>query len=149
MPPVGFPIRETNNSFTFFGTFSKKQILCYNLFGEKRAKDMIEKIIMTIITFLVSAALGYCLSVIKNYQQCKTKQKENEKVQNQALLMILQNSLTNTYFVYEQFGEIPDYVYKNWLNLLKAYEGLDGDDYVHTLAKKMEKWKIKKTDILK
>lgn len=112
-------------------------------------KIIIEKIVMTIITVLTSGALGYCASVIKNYQQCKTKQRENEVVQNQALLTILQNSLTNTYFVYEQFGEIPDYVYKNWLNLLKAYEALDGDDYVHTLAKKMEKWKIKKTDILK
>ena len=153
MPPVGFPIRETNNSFTFFGTFSKKQILCYNLFGEKRAKDMIEKIIATIITFLVSAALGYCLSVIKTFKDNKSKEKENEKknenVQNEALKTMLQNSLTNTYFVYENLGKIPDYVYKNWLNLLKAYEGLDGDDYIHVLADRMKKWKIEKTDILK
>lgn len=107
-----------------------------------------EKIITTIITFLVSTALGYCISVIKNYKACKAKEKQNENVQNKALLMILQSSLTNTYFVYENLGKIPDYVYKNWLNLLSAYEALDGDDYIHTLAKKMESWKIEKTDIL-
>jgi len=109
---------------------------------------MFEKIITTIITFLISSALGYCVKAIKTYKDKAKKEKANEKVQNQALVTMLQNSLTNTYFVYEKLGEIPDYVYKNWLNLLKAYEGLDGDDYVHTLADKMKTWRIVKTDIL-
>ncbi|MBQ2350418.1 MAG: hypothetical protein II393_04065 [Cytophagales bacterium] len=102
---------------------------------------MIEKIISAVIGFLIPILLGYCLGYIK-------KKRKNETVQNQALVMMLQNNLTNTYFVYEQIGEIPDYVYKNWLNLLKAYEGLEGDDYIHCLADKMKKWKIVKTDIL-
>lgn len=111
--------------------------------------SMFEKIITTIITFLISSALGYCVKAIKEYKEKAKKEKENEKVQNQALGTMLQNSLTNTYFVYEKLGEIPDYVYKNWLNLLKAYEDLGLDDYVHILAKKMESWRIVKTDILK
>ena len=109
---------------------------------------MIEKIITTILTFCLTTALGYCVSSIKNYKERIKKGKENEKVQNEALKTLLQNSLTNTYFVYNNIGEIPDYVYKNWLNLLGAYESLDGDDYIHTLAEKMSKWKIVKTDIL-
>jgi len=109
---------------------------------------MIEKIITTILTFCLTTALGYCVSSIKNYKERIKKGKENEKVQNEALKTLLQNSLTNTYFVYNNIGEIPDYVYKNWLNLLGAYESLDGDDYIHTLADKMSKWKIVKTDIL-
>ena len=109
---------------------------------------MIEKIITTIITFLLTTMLGYCISSIKNYKEKAKKSKDNEEIQNQALLTLLQNSLTNTFFVYANIGEIPDYVYKNWLNLLKAYESLDGDDYIHTLAKKMAQWKIVKTDIL-
>lgn len=114
---------------------------------------MAEKIITTIITFLVSGALGYCAKTIKTFNERAKKQKvedkKNEVVQNNALVTMLQNTLTNTYFVYEQLGQIPDYVYKNWLNLLKAYEGLDGDDYIHVLADKMKTWKIVKTDILK
>lgn len=109
---------------------------------------MIEKIISTIITFLLTTMLGYCVSSLRTYRANAKKTKDNEKIQNQALLTLLQNSLTNTFFVYESMGEIPDYVYKNWLNLLKAYESLEGNDYVHTLASKMSKWKIVKTDIL-
>lgn len=109
---------------------------------------MIKEILRTIITFCLTTALGYCISSLKNYKERIKKTKDNEKIQNQALLTLLQNSLTNTFFVYESMGEIPDYVYKNWLNLLKAYESLDGDDYIHTLAEKMAHWKIVKTDIL-
>lgn len=113
---------------------------------------MVEKLITTILTFLVSAGLGYCVNALKTYkqkaQQQKAEEKKNEKVQNNALVTMLQNSLTNTYFVYQKLGKIPDYVYKNWLNLLKAYEGLDGDDYIHVLAEKMKSWKVVKTDIL-
>ena len=109
---------------------------------------MLEKIITTIITVLISSCLGYCIGKLKDYKEKKINEKENENMQNEALKTMLQNSLTNTYFVYENIGKIPDYVYKNWLNLLKAYEGLDGDDYIHVLADKMKKWKIEKTDIL-
>lgn len=109
---------------------------------------MIDKIISTIITFLVSGALGYSVKVIKEYKKKKEQCDENNKTQNQALVMMLQSSLTNTYFVYQQLGQIPDYVYKNWLNMLKVYEDLGGDDYVHVLAEKMKDWEIVKTDIL-
>ena len=93
--------------------------------------------------------MGYCVSVIKGYKK-KIKSKEvNEEVQNIALQTILQSQLTNTYFVYQEIGEIPDYVYKNWLNMLAIYEKLEGDGFIHTLADKMKTWKITKTDILK
>lgn len=105
--------------------------------------------INTTITFIVSGILGYCLSVIKNYKK-KLKSKEiNEEIQNIALQTILQSQLTNTYFVYQELGQIPDYVYRNWLNMLSIYEKLGGDDYIHTLAEKMKSWKIIKTDVLK
>ena len=109
---------------------------------------MIDKILSTIVTFIISGALGYAVKTIKAYKAKKEECDKNNEVQNQALVMMLQNSLTNTYFVYEKIGEVPDYVYKNWLSMLKAYEGLDGDDYIHILAEKMKVWKIVKTDIL-
>lgn len=109
---------------------------------------MIDKILSTIVTFVISGALGYAVKTIKAYKQKKEECDKNNEVQNQALVMMLQNSLTNTYFVYEKLGEIPDYIYKNWLNMLKVYEGLDGDDYIHILASKMKDWKIVKTDVL-
>lgn len=100
-----------------------------------------EPIIIKIINYFIPIILGYCISVIKNYNK-KTK------ANNSALKIMLQSNLTNTYFVYSTKKKIPDYVYKNWLNMLDEYEKLDGDDYIHTLSKKMELWEIVRTDIL-
>lgn len=109
---------------------------------------MTHTIISTAITFIISSILGYCVSVIKHYKIKLNAKSENEKTQNIALLTLLQSNLTNTYFVYNELKKIPDYVYKNWLNLLSAYEKLGGNDYIHTLADRMKQWEIKKTDIL-
>lgn len=102
---------------------------------------MLSKFILTIISCLASALFGYCVSLLRNY-------KKKNKASDEALLTLLQNALTNVYFVYENLGKIPDYVYRNWLKMLAAYEGLGGDDYVHILADKMKNWNIDKTDII-
>lgn len=110
---------------------------------------MLHTIISTSITFVVSSILGYCVSVIRNYKKKLNDKSKNESIQNMALLTLLQSQLTNTYFVYQNLQEIPDYVYRNWLNSLKIYKQLGGNDYCHTLEKKMQNWRIIKTDILK
>ena len=98
--------------------------------------------INTIISFIISGVLGYCISYIKNF-------KHKEKAQNEALKTLLQNSLTNIYYVYSEIGEIPDYALKNWVNLLGSYEALDGDDYVHELDVRIRKMKVKVTGVIK
>lgn len=113
------------------------------------AEQILLNIIFTVVGVIVTSSCGYLAAKAKSYRDKLTKKEENEKTQNIALQTILQSQLTNTYFVYQELGEIPDYVYKNWLNMLVIYEKLGGDDYIHTLAKKMESWKIVKTDILK
>lgn len=105
-------------------------------------------IINTIITFFISTILGYCVSKIRVYKEKLKKEKENENIQNVALQTLLKSQLTNTYFVYSEMKQVPDYVYQNFLDMLKVYEGLDGNSYIHTIARKMEKWDIVKTDIL-
>ena len=98
--------------------------------------------INTIISLVISGALGYCISYIKNYRN-------KEKAQNNALKTLLQNSLTNIYYVYNEVGVIPDYALKNWVNLLSSYEALDGDDYIHELDKRIKKMKVKITGVMK
>lgn len=110
---------------------------------------MIQTIINTIVTGVISAILGYCISVIKNYKKKIDEREEESKILKEALMTMLQSNLTNTYYVYENQEQIPDYVYKNWINSLKIYEKLGGDDYIHVLADKMKKWDFTKTDILK
>lgn len=103
----------------------------------------------TAINFIITAALGYCLSVIKTQNKKRKEKSEEEGLTKLALMTMLQTNLTNTYFAYEQMKSIPDYVYKNWLNELKVYESLGGDDFIHKLAQKMEQWDITHTDILR
>ena len=109
---------------------------------------MAHTIINTAITFIISSILGYCVSVIKNYKK-KLKDKEtNENMQNIALRTLLKSQLTNVYFVYSELKQIPDYVYTNFLDMLKVYENLGGNSFIHNISKKMESWEIVKTDIL-
>lgn len=110
---------------------------------------MLQTVINTTITIIVSSLLGFCISKLKEYKnRLKNKDEENELLK-EALMTMLQNNLTNTYYVYENMKEIPDYVYKNWVNSLKIYEKLGGNDFVHVLYEKMKTWDFTKTDILK
>lgn len=110
---------------------------------------MVETIIKSVIGVVVSGTLGYSVKVIKDYQEkLHSKEVETDAIK-EALKTLLQSNLTNTYYVYESVGKIPDYVYKNWLTSLAIYEKLGGDDYIHTLAEKMKHWEFIKTDILK
>lgn len=110
---------------------------------------MLNTILNTVITFIVSGALGFSVSKIQGYKK-KLKEKDEEgKLLKTALMTMLQSNLTNTYYVYEKEKSIPDYIYKNWLNSFAIYEKLGGNDYCHILADKMKDWKFTKTDILK
>ncbi len=111
--------------------------------------DIVMHFILTIISVITTSSCGYLAGKVKSYSNKLKEKAENEKVQNEALKMILQSQLTNVYFVYQELGEIPDYIYKNWINALCEYEHLGGDDYIHNIAEKMKAWKIVKTDILK
>lgn len=130
--------------------FASMLFLCYNSTSKsiKEREKMTHTIINTAITFVVSSILGYCVSLIKNYKKKLTEKVENEKIQNTALQALLKSQLTNIYFVYSELKQIPDYAYQNFLDMLKVYEGLGGDGFIHTIAQKMESWEIVKTDIL-
>ena len=110
---------------------------------------MVISIINTITTFLVSSLLGYTLNIVKNYKKQIEEKKQDEVMIKTALVMMLQSNLTNTYFIYDNLKQIPDYVYKNWANLKSIYEKLGGNDYIHILNDKMKDWDIEKTDILR
>lgn len=110
---------------------------------------ILSKIILTIIPMIITSSLGYISVKLKFYSE-KIKNKENnEELQNVAIKIILKSQLTKTFFVYNELQKIPDYVYQDFQDVLKVYEYFGGDGYVHALARKMENWKIVKTDILK
>lgn len=102
---------------------------------------MKDSIIMYIITFLIGVVLTNIINkLVKTYK--------NEKTERAALMMLLQNNLTNLAYVCMDLGYIMDYQLQNWCNMLEAYEGLDGDGYIHSLDKKVKALEVKKTDVL-
>ena len=103
---------------------------------------MVEQIIKTLIGIVVSGITGYLVATIKNLK------KKNNGLKN-GVMVLLQSNVTNTFFFFFPFKKMPDYMYRNFLNELKAYEDLGGDDYVHTIAEKVKTWEITRTDILK
>lgn len=110
---------------------------------------MLETIIKTSISFIVTGALGYLVAQVKNYQK-KLKSKEEEmNLIKEGMMTLFQNNLTNTFYAYDTIGDIPDYVYQSWCNSLAIYERFGGDGYIHSLDAKMKQKNFIKTDILK
>ena len=110
---------------------------------------MIHTILIASVSTITGSVIGYLISVLKKYKDNLSQKNENEILQNTAIRTILKSQLTKTYFVYSELKKIPDYVYQDFLDMLKVYESFGGNGFVHNLAKKMENWDITKTDILK
>lgn len=99
-----------------------------------------------IISTFILPILTYFVGVYKKKnkdQDEKIKNVETSQIaQREALKILLQAELTNKFYKYIDTGEIPSYAYKNWINLLNAYEKLGGNDYIHELASRIKKLKI-------
>lgn len=108
-----------------------------------------QTIITTTLSALTGLVIGFLINKLKEYYNKIENIKKNNNVQNEALKLLLQSNLTNAFFVYDETKQVKDYQYKNWLNMLKIYEVLGGDDYIHELEQRMKTFDIIKTDILK
>lgn len=108
-----------------------------------------QTIITTTLSALTGIVIGFLINKLKEYHNKIENSKKNNNVQNEALKLLLQSNLTNAFFVYDETKRVKDYQYKNWLNMLKIYEVLGGDDYIHELEQRMKTFDIIKTDILK
>lgn len=103
--------------------------------------ELLKNIMWVLSTILIPIATF----IIGKYK----KNKSNNELQNEALKLLLQNNLTNTAYVYLEIGEIPDYVYRGWLNQFKIYKKLGGNDFIDELHTRMEKLVLSRTDIIK
>lgn len=98
---------------------------------------MTDKIISTIITFIVSSVLGWCLNSMKNY-------KKKDKSQEEALKCLLRSNITSKYYVYNEIGEIPQYEKQNINYLAEAYYNMGGNSYIKEIVDEINQLPIKR-----
>lgn len=110
--------------------------------------EIILKIILTIVGFIVTGTLGFMVAKVKEYKKKDKDEKDEQQLIKNGLMMLLQSNLTNVFYVHNELGYIEDYKLKNWYNELKEYEALGGDEYIHVIETKMAKLEIVHTDIL-
>lgn len=96
---------------------------------------MTDKIISTVITFVVSGGLGYCVNVIKNY-------KNKDQMQGEAIKCLLRANIVNQYYVYKQIGEVPFYVKESLHKEFEAYKALKGNSFVEDIMQEVDTWRV-------
>ena len=116
---------------------------------------MIQTIISTVIKFVASGVLGYCVSVIKNYKNKlnEKKQKENQVLKEikkikETQLLDMRNDLSNKFYVYDALETVEDYLVMSFREKCEAYFELGGNNWIHPMYDKSFKWKIKPTGYL-
>ena len=110
---------------------------------------MINTIISTILTFIVSSILGYCVSVIKNYRKQKNEIMEEFAQLKESQLMDMRSDLASKFYVYDSMEEVEDYLVISFQEKIQRYFLLGGNSYLHQLYEKSKQWKVKPTQYLK
>ena len=110
---------------------------------------MVQTIINTIITIIITSVSGYCINAVKNNKNnFKTIIKEFEQIK-ESQLMDMRNDLSNKFYVYDAMEEVEDYLVFAFREKCERYFELDGDSWIHPMYDQSFKWKIKRTNYLK
>lgn len=106
------------------------------------AKEIIMKVVLTVVGFITTGALGYLTAKVNDYRK---KLRSLEETQ----LMDMRNDLSNKFFVYDSLSEVDDYLVMAFREKSEKYFELGGDSWIHPMYDKSFKWKIKPTGYLK
>jgi cbb3-type cytochrome oxidase cytochrome c subunit len=110
---------------------------------------MYHTIINTIITFIISGILGYCLNIIKNYTKQKNDILEEFKQLKESQLLDMKSDLSNKFYIYEAMNEIEDYLVMAFQEKCERYFKIGGNTWIKSMYEKSFEWKIKPTGYLK
>ena len=109
---------------------------------------MLEKIITSAITCIITMIIGYLAGQLKHKKQDYDKIKDDIKILKKANLSQIKSSLTNTFYAYDEIhitkGYVPMYVKENWIEEYDNYKELGGNHYMETLLEKVENWNVYK-----
>lgn len=105
------------------------------------AKEIIMKVVLTVVGFIVTGALGYLTAKLKENRK---KLKALEETQ----LLDMRGDLSNKFFVYDSLEEVEDYLVMSFREKCEKYFELGGNNWIHPMYDKSFKWKIKPTGYL-
>lgn len=110
---------------------------------------MVNTIINTATTFVVSGILGYCVSTIKNYKKNKDEILKEFEQLKESQIMDMRSDLSNKFFVYDAMDEVEDYLVMSFREKCERYFNMGANTWIHPMYEKSFKWKIKSTGYLK
>lgn len=99
--------------------------------------EIVMKVVLTIVGFIVTGALGYLVAKVKEY-----KRKENN--QEKALKCLLRSAITSKYYVYTELKEIPHYEKENIAYMYEQYKAMGGNSYIDNIMRELNSLTIKK-----
>lgn len=88
---------------------------------------MIDTILKTVITFIISGLLGFIVAELKNL-----------KVFKESLKCLLRANMVNTYFAYKEMGTMPYYCKQSWYLMYESYKGLGGNSFIDDIKKEID-----------
>jgi hypothetical protein len=99
--------------------------------------EIIIKIILTIVGFIITGLLGYLTAKVKEYRK-------KDKTQEEALKCLLRSAITSKYYVYTEIGEIPQYEKENLVYMFEQYKNMGGNSYINQIMVEISNLPIKK-----
>ena len=106
--------------------------------------EIILKIILTIIGFIVTGVLGYLTAKVKEHKKREEQQKQKDEQQQKALMCLLRSNITSKYYVYTEIGSIPYYEKENVDKMYEQYDNMGGNSYVEIIVEEINKLPVTK-----
>lgn len=106
--------------------------------------EIILKIVLTVVGFIVTGTLGFMVAKVKEYKKKIKDHEEHDQNQEDALKCLLRSNITSKYYVYTEMKAIPLYEKENIDYMFEQYDKMGGNSYVEGLVKEINKLPIKK-----
>lgn len=110
---------------------------------------MLDILLKTIISFVATGTLGYCVSTIKNYRKGKEQILIEFSELKQSQLMDMKSDLSSKFYIYDAMDSVEDYLVESFREKCERYFHLGGNTWIKPMYDKSFKWKIKPTGYLK
>lgn len=99
--------------------------------------EIILKVVLTIVSCIVTGSFGFLVGKIKSYKQ-------RDNTQEEALKCLLRSSITSKYYVYSELKTIPLYEKENLNYMYEQYKAMGGNSYINEIMEEINKLPTKK-----